>query len=440
MSYVSLLKNIPEILSQPTGIAAIASLGIHGAIALIVPLMPVESEPSKISAAPRSVGILELGQADQQRLPENPNSLTSQVALQPQLPLQPELPLQPQLPQNLDVSRTVLPPLPSSIYSQSALPPINITPNYPTSSYRNVPLPQRQPTPLLEPEQITPRKTIGFAPSGFNAANQKFTRPTRVFNHSEVKLAVQPVPIDRLPRVTPSAIPGNLPNIPPVTTGTGNNAATINPDQTALIARLQKTRASQESEQQKNPTIANQLPAKTVNDQQGLIAKLNSYDKLREEIQQQYPNSQQKTVIRATIPANQPNIEGTVSGFLVVDPEGKVLDIKFQDKSVDRELQSKAREYFSTRSPQGGQQISSYPFTLRFHNSASTAETPPEQTSAVVVKPVPELRMPNEQPTPDLTTKPSTTSAGDNNSLSSTLESSQKLIQQLRQLRDERSE
>jgi hypothetical protein len=124
----------------------------------------------------------------------------------------------------------------------------------------------------------------------------------------------------------------------------------------------------------------------------------------------------------------------------VVDPEGKVLDIKFQDKSVDRELQSKAREYFSTRSPQGGQQISSYPFTLRFHNSASTAETPPEQTSAVVVKPVPELRMPNEQPTPDLTTKPSTTSAGDNNSLSSTLESSQKLIQQLRQLRDERSE
>ena len=91
MSYVNLLKNIPEILSQPTGIAAIASLGIHGAIALIVPFMPVNSSQSSKNEPPKAVGLMELTAADQNRLPQ-PAS-TSQVALeQPQLPLQQPLP------------------------------------------------------------------------------------------------------------------------------------------------------------------------------------------------------------------------------------------------------------------------------------------------------------------------------------------------------------
>ena len=51
MSYVSVLKSIPEILGQPTGIAAIASLGIHGAIALIVPLMPIDSNHNQTTVS-----------------------------------------------------------------------------------------------------------------------------------------------------------------------------------------------------------------------------------------------------------------------------------------------------------------------------------------------------------------------------------------------------
>lgn len=70
MSYVSLFKNIPELLSQPIGIAAIASLGIHGAIAMIVPLMPMDSSKSKDTASSKTVGLLELSQADQSRLPQ----------------------------------------------------------------------------------------------------------------------------------------------------------------------------------------------------------------------------------------------------------------------------------------------------------------------------------------------------------------------------------
>ncbi|NJR19781.1 MAG: hypothetical protein HC785_31730 [Calothrix sp. CSU_2_0] len=49
MSYVSFLKNIPEVLTQPTGIAALASLGIHGAIAFIYRwcLLTRQSQQSK---------------------------------------------------------------------------------------------------------------------------------------------------------------------------------------------------------------------------------------------------------------------------------------------------------------------------------------------------------------------------------------------------------
>jgi len=112
MSYVSLLKNIPDILGQPTGIAAIASLGIHGAIALIVPLMPVDANKSNESS-PKSVGVLELSQADQSRLPQSVDP--NQVGLQAQLPLQSQFPQQPQLGNipSFNNQTAILPPYPT---------------------------------------------------------------------------------------------------------------------------------------------------------------------------------------------------------------------------------------------------------------------------------------------------------------------------------------
>ncbi|MDB9373051.1 hypothetical protein [Nodularia sphaerocarpa] len=453
MSYVSLLKNIPDILSQPTGIAAIASLGIHGAIALIVPLMPVDSDSSQVTASQKSVGILELSQADQNRLPETPTtSFPSQLALQPQLPQQPQL-----LPPNLDIQRSVLPPLPAPMYRQSALPP-NITANYRippnVSSNRNVSFPQRQPTPATGTAPVAPREEIRFDTSGFNAANQRFTSSTPSFNQNEVRVATQALPVERLPKLTASKIPGDLPNTPPTTRATNTTPQSTRPNgNQELIARLQQTPQAQDELFLANQTLPKfkpastpktpDLPLKTVNEQQGLIAQLNSYEGLRKQIQQAYPNSQEKPVIRETVAVNKPNVQGTVLGFLVVDPEGKVLDIKFQDQSVSQDLQLKAREYFNTRSPKGGQQISSYPFNLSFQNNGNATGVTPEQTPAASLKPLPELRIQNQQPSAPATViipQPSTTPEANNNSLSSTLESGQKLIQQLRQVREERQD
>ena len=128
MSYVSLLKNIPDILSQPAGIAAIASVGIHGAIAFILPLMPVDSSKStKQVSSNKPVGLVQLSQADQNRLPQIPG--TSQVALKPQVPL-PNFATQP-------TQLAALPPTLSG--SQMMLAPIPQTPNnYPSPLYLKV--------------------------------------------------------------------------------------------------------------------------------------------------------------------------------------------------------------------------------------------------------------------------------------------------------------
>ncbi len=489
MTYVSFLKNIPEILGQPTGIAAIASLGIHGAIALIVPLMPVNSSQPKELTAPKTVGILELSQADQNRLPQTPGT-APQVALQPQLPSQSQLPLQPQLPSqqqfsqqlppNLDAQTTVLPPLPLPAYTQPILPPIVTRPD----NYRIASSPREQSLPKEQSLQVVPKEDFRFDTSGFNAADQKFTKLPSVprFNEKEVEIATasKPLPVDKLPALNSAKLPRDLLNAPspspvktpttsnivPQTTLPGNDASKLAQNR-PLVAPVRKTPTvgddlilARENIPQLQRGSTPQMPELPTNtNQQALIAQVNSYEDLRKALQQQYPNSEEKAVIRDSISINKPGLEGTVLGFLVVDPEGKVLDIKFQDKSLSPNLKSKAREYFNTKAPKGDKQTNRYPFSLRFQNStdntaeatqkpiptlvlpkpSSTPGVTNEPTPAAAVKPLPALRLRNDQPAPKpaVTTKPLSTPEA-NSTQSSSEEADQKLIQKLRGVREQR--
>ncbi|MBD2439057.1 hypothetical protein [Nostoc sp. FACHB-110] len=466
MSYVSLLKNIPEILSQPTGIAAIASVGIHGAIALIVPLMPVDNSQSK--AASKSVGVMEISQADQNRLPQTPGSPQVGIQQLPPLPGQQQLALQPQIPStDFNSQSTFVPPPPSS-YTQPPLSPLPINPN----NYRTYSLPSRQSFQL-------PKQDFRFDNSGFRANNPKFTSPVPSFDSQQIAQAPQPLPVERLPKLSSEQVPTDLANTPiPASSPNMTTANNITPQPTQvddmlgnqnqnLAANINST-----SETRNNPTtttgsVANvqSQPAETTTLPKNApsptqISQLTSYEELRKALQQQYPNSEEKAVIRDTVGVSKAGVEGTVLGFLVVDPDGKVLDIKFQDKLLSPALQLKARQYFNAKSLKGNKQISRYPFNLRFQDSSKTAGvTPPINTSpseklsnpinnnqstpavSPPAKLIPLLKPTSSEiqpiPTPETTSKPLSTRIN-RNQLSSSQEANPKLIQTLREFREKR--
>ncbi len=368
MSYVSIFKNIPEILSQPTGIAAIASLGIHGAIALIVPLMPVNTSASSKADSPKAVGLMELSAADQSRLPQPPS--TSQVALQ-----QPKLPIQQQLPgTNLGSPLTNYPPLQTELSNQPVLPAIPSSPTNYNLSY----LPTRQSIERLTRNDLQramsrlPRSTYTPSISPFvNNLDQKI-RETGSLG------------INRLPELRQSnEIPGeplNNPSAEPIDIGSSTTVG-ISPPQTVesennavkIVQDGEKIALVDNSREQSLEILRNQSDSKGQRTEQ-LLAKLNSYNTLRQNIRQEYPNIKEKGVIRETISIDTPEMEGTVVGRLVVDSDGKVLDIKFQEGTESPKLQSKVREFFSANPPQADKQvISSYPFQLKFQNNPNVS-------------------------------------------------------------------
>jgi hypothetical protein len=366
MSYVSLLKNIPEVFSQPTGIAAIASLGLHGAIALIVPLMPVNSSASSKTDSPKAVGLMELSTVDQSRLPQTPQ--TSQLALpQPQLPLQQQLPGT-----SLGSPLTNYPPLQRESSNQLTPIPRSST-NYDVSYL-----------PRKSIERLTPnssqREMGGLSPR--STYNTSSTSSTSSFSNNLNRGIPQTesLIVNRLPKVQQSMeIPGeplNNPSADKIDIG-GTTAAGISPPQTMesennpvkIPQGREKLALVDNSRGQSSEIPTNQLESKVKRTEQ-LLAKLNSYNNLRQNIRQEYPNIKEKGVIHETISIDTPEMEGTVIGRLVVDSDGKVLDIKFQEGTESPKLQSKAREFFSANPPQADkQQISSYPFRLKFQNN-----------------------------------------------------------------------
>jgi hypothetical protein len=459
MSYVSLLKNLPEILSQPTGIAAIASLGIHGAIALIVPLMPVNSNKSSGTNTAKAVGLIELSPADQNRLPQTPG--TSEVALQaPQLPLQQQVP-----PANFDTQAIALPPLQPDLTIQPVLPSIPAS----RTNYNLSNLPRRQPVQKFsrndfrtQVSNYRPRSTFSGSASPFVYdidAKIKETQPLNVNRLPEVQ-ADNKLPEEPLSNPSPDAI-----DIRSTTTAQGitrQQRGLLADNSVQILAENSPSGvAGEQSLQDKrqlvsavpkfvpSPATATNQPVLSSSDSQAkkreeLMANLNSYNNLRQKIQQEYPNAKEKPVIRESVSTDKRTMEGTVLGRLVVDPDGKVLDIKFQDTSVAPELQSQTREFFNANPPLGEQRISSYPFQLRFKNTgdrnqtSKTSELNPSQNldAQKVIELEGRKNQANNQAViiPNLSSKP--VLSGNQSNVST--EAAQKLIKQLRQIKEER--
>lgn len=449
MSYVSLLKNIPDILSQPAGIAAIASVGIHGAIAFILPLMPVDSSKStKQVSSNKPVGLVQLSQADQNRLPQIPG--TSQVALKPQVPLP-----------NFATQPTQLAPLPPALSSSSQviLPPIPKTVNnYPIAS-----------VPKGQSLRIIPQTKANFQidTSGFNASKrtaQSFPR----FDNNDIKIASssKALSVDRLPELqadkkipeeipnTPSVVsssdvPPTLPYTPipegrpietsstPQTMPVGNdvpNTATPNQDLITPVGETPKAgdnftlAAANLPQWQQSSSSIPELPlatqkAYTVSAAtQELTNKTTTLAEQFVKVKQQYPNIETKQPISLAI--DKAGLDRRVDVGLVVNPDGKTVEeLKFLGDSVSSESQTAIREYlrdyFQKNPAQANGKPKYYTFSVSpnlspkndIGNSSQTTPllpaSPINQTSSkaptATEKPLSGLRITSKQP---LTTIP----------------------------------
>jgi hypothetical protein len=436
MSYVSLLKNIPDILSQPAGIAAIASVGIHGAIAFILPLMPVDSSKStKQLSSTKPVGLVQLSQADQNRLPQIPG--TSQVALKPQVPL-PNFATQP-------TQLAALPGLSSS--NQAISPPIPQTSN----NYPIAPVPKGQSL------RIIPQTKGNFQidTSGFNASRttaQSFPR----FDNNDVKIArsSQPLSVDRLPELqADNKIPEGQPNTPPMVSSSdlpstptnvasstpqsmsvGNDVPKIatpnqdlitpvgetpKPGENLTLAGTNLPQWQQTSSSIPELPLATQKPYTVSAATQDLTNKTTTLAEQFVKVRQQYPNIETKQPISLAI--DKAGLDRRVEVGLVVNPDGKnVESIEFLDNSVSpaskTAITEYLRNYFQKNPGQANGKPKYYTFSVSpnlspKNDAGNSSQTTPQvlpasainQTSLkvpdeVTVKPVSGLRITSKQP------------------------------------------
>lgn len=422
MSYVSVFKSIPEIISQPTGIAVLASVGIHGVIALFLPWMQMETQPKQIKSPKTGVGLIELNQADQSRLPQTTTSA---------LPKQPGIPLQGKLPQAGQV------PL------QAQVPP------FPKFALKSPPLTTQQPTTtsLVEPPltsiPVSPNRVsvLPLPKRGQLQIEQQENYTTTVPRVNDRKVArlqdeidlgkPQPLPssVDtsnsqyptNLPDLQAANIPTNLPNTPtPVSSNNSSNpnssassglqnqefpVATSTPQPGSNLAMAGTNLPQWQSQQSTTPQTPN-LPSTATTSQTTAqqIAKINSLNDQLRKVRDQYPNIETKKLISETV-SSQRGQEGKIEGGLVYT-DGKVESIEFLDSSVSSSLKVAAREYFREyfqKNPvQANGKPQYYPFRLSFlpnNNIPPTAGTP-SKLPALAPQKLPILQTPKAESSP----------------------------------------
>ncbi|CCH66174.1 hypothetical protein RINTHH_190 [Richelia intracellularis HH01] len=341
MSYASIFKNVPDVLSQPAGMAAIASIGIHGAIAFILPLMPIDYKPKPVRLS-KAVGVLQFSRSEQQRLPKT--SIAPKVALQTQIPTpninytSPKLITLPPIPSNSS-TLPILPQLPKSTFND----PTNSLPIFDSGSiYR----------PYTFTNPILPRvRSIYNLPDIPNYANPRTwkssnTSPTIVSINSNKPSTAERTAKNKTISFTSQELMAPVKSI-------------FRPGGNYAIATTGGFQEFKLQSPQKNDVVSsNKVP-------KNKTAILNSHQDLRHRIIKKYPLSREETLIQKVIPTNKTVLHGDIKGILVMEPEGKVIDIVFQSDQPLSPLQMVVvRRHFLKNPPPATKNLSYYPFKL----------------------------------------------------------------------------
>ncbi|HEY9690778.1 MAG TPA: energy transducer TonB [Oculatellaceae cyanobacterium] len=186
MSYFPSSQNLPELLLNPSAIAVVVSIGIHGLLALSLPTLSADSKEEEQNIR-RSVEVVALTPTEQARLPQTTSLPPLTTNTQP-LPLTPPL-----------TSLPVVPLLPPSGNYSSNIPLIRLPP-----ISRNDTLPPvspLRPRPLIiqipQERRLQPRRQFKIDDRPF-FANREFPQPdvreteAPRSENSEPKTEVQP--------------------------------------------------------------------------------------------------------------------------------------------------------------------------------------------------------------------------------------------------------
>ncbi len=383
MSYVSLLKTIPDFLSQPAGIAVLASVGIHGVIALMLPLMPVETKKTKEVKTPKPVGVVELNQAERQRIPQ-----TSSRKLTPNL--QPNLQSQVILPE-FATKATPLPTLAPpplatpSISSTQVMPPLPISDS--ELGISSLPKTRRNRTKNDNYFRVTPENRFEGGKSFIaNKSSFEFKDPANNSNPNPNQISQPKVETkakignntqrntqannsqtnsNKLPNLEAGSLPSGLPGkaVPFSVSGTSvsglplgnqvlNNSSgslqvtnsTINTGQNQRLV-TGATNSSQVNDKFVVGTNAVQIPQNKVKSPSA--KKVITEPELIARVKQNTPNIEIQSVLLQPTIALPPGENATnVKGGLVLDGEGRVDLFELLDKSVSSNLKVVVRDYF----------------------------------------------------------------------------------------------
>ncbi|NMG06778.1 hypothetical protein [Brasilonema sp. UFV-L1] len=409
MSYVSFLRNIPEFLSQPTGIAAVASLGIHGAIAFLLPIVPMSSKAKQEPSSKSSVGVVELSQAEKNRLPQ-PG--TPQLSLQPPVPVLPQIPPSnfanqsttpsslASVPPSASSTALILPPLPKTNNTPLTLPPLPKTNNVAIAS-----LPKSQSLPILSKKDLPPEPSLSAKVRPLPRYPEKVQLgETKPLESSKIPYNVPPVQAANIPQEQQELVNTSAPGYPDQmptsaegssatqTTEAGNEVPQVANNQQLVTPVVQPPQVGDNSialRGQSFPQLpqgssiqAPELPPLAT--ARSLSTPNKTFAERVTEAKSQYPDLETRQPIAATVDAKTAE-EGKVEGDLVVNREGQVESIEFHNNSVASDLKTSVREYFREyfqKNPvQANGKPKLYPFNISFKPNNNISKTPASELS-----------------------------------------------------------
>ncbi len=440
-----------------TGIAVLASLGIHGLLWVVLPGLTIDSQTNK-STSERTIGLVDLSPQEQSRLPQVPTPVdTNLPSFATQLNELPPLP--PASPYQTSVAPPVqLPPGAAPIYNnipgQTSAPPLQTfqvplppppSTSFPPIPYENLPnSPNNSPnspltsTPQAPPFVLPPNNGLPDTPltadrtlpadDDFAAATpspEPSSQPTQT--NPDNPEANPPVEANKLPERGKQELLAMRESMrnnfsPRAATPAPTTTRSMSRQEIATALRRQQARSNQPTPQPTTRSMSrqeiatalrgNRQPSRELSeDTKTALDNLEKFKQQQATVQAQNPDAVTKPPIRRKLTTCDRALDGDVAVVnVVVNPEGKRLSEPSLITKPGKPDIAQAQDYVRNYEFAKTDKTTNYNFRLEFDYSASkcaqakpTPSTPTPTPSPAIPEPIstPTSSSPSPTPSPD---------------------------------------